>query len=154
MGDISRKGDIQVNIVDSDTQYKASIDASGRQLVSTTPVTPPDTTPITKSYFGTVAGDEYVYYTITNGKTIYIQTLSGACEQDSVAGMRMVLYYDEDGDMSSPEVLGVIFVNGNTFQISLDRNFTGDGTKRIVLRLTHLTGGDLESFSEWKGYEV
>jgi hypothetical protein len=92
------------------------------------------------------------YYTITNGKTLTIQSFSAGGEEE-VGGSAVDLYYDENGDLSVLTWLNTIYINGATAQLSVGVDYDGDGTARIVLRERGFTANSRELAARWYGYE-
>lgn len=153
MGDISRKGDVQVRIVDPTNQYEAKVDSSGRLLVSQEAATPADTTEVRQTAQSSINSAADTIYTITNGKTLTIQILSAGSEANTTGGSKVELYEDPNGNLTGMVLISVIYVNGNSFQNSLSISYVGNGTRRIVMRRNAFAGASREVFGSWKGFE-
>ncbi|MCP4481434.1 MAG: hypothetical protein GY817_01210 [bacterium] len=141
------KGDTTGNI--------AEVTASGEvKVVSPPPAPPANTDPVNQvasSLVTSVAGVDTIY-TITNSKTLTIQRLSGGAESSN-SGSIIELYEDPNGDKSVMNLIDAIFVNGSSAQKDLNITYTGDGTRRIILRRRNFGGGSYEMVCRWAGYE-
>lgn len=118
------------------------------------PPAPANTTPVNISAFGQVASTSGVdtYYTITNAKTLTIQTfLAGA--EETTGGSIVSLFYDPNGNLSVLTRISSLFVNGVSDNAPVAQNFVGNGTRRIVLRRRGYTTSSREMFGQWIGYE-
>lgn len=151
---VSQEQNAGITIVDgSNPAIKASVDSSGRLLVSTPPPIPPaDTTPVIITAFGTVSGNVDSPYTITNGKTLVIGRLLAGSEEATKA-CRVTLYENPNGDGVTLSLIATLYTNGNSDKFDLSQNFQGDGTRKIILRRTNLGGGSKEVFARFEGYE-
>lgn len=145
--------DWQTQLVGSDGSTRADI-ISGRISVSPTPpATPPTATSVIITQSSDVSGTIDHVYTITSGKTLQLNLFSAGAEA-SVSGAVCKLYYDPNGDGSALTLIEAIYENGATSQVTLDEQYTGDGTRAIRLRRTNLTGGSVEITAKWVGYEA
>lgn len=126
----------------------------GRLLVSQEILTPIGTTFVTKNEFGDVSSTAGVnsFYTITNGKTLTLQRLTGAAENDSF-GSLIELFEDPNGDLSVLNRIETVIANGTTFQTLMAQSFVGNGTRRIVLRRRGQTSQAREIWGRWEGFE-
>ena len=68
-------------------------------------------------------------------------------------GGHVELYEDPNGDKSVMNLIDAIFVNGSSAQKDLNITYTGDGTRRIILRRRNFGGGSYEVVCRWAGYE-
>lgn len=98
-----------------------------------------------------IEGYNYVsdVYTIPNGKKLYVTKgyVTGA-DGGSSAG----LYYCPNGGFDlSTELIGGMYFNGGFYETDLDREYTGDGTATIILRLTRRDKGKRWVGAEWWG---
>ena len=159
----------EVIIVDPDTPtQKGKVDASGRQLVSTQPPPPPvGSDPIIEIVDDTFNNNESqnYFYTVTSGKTIELQRVkvAGIPIQD---GWTIEIYKDPDGDGGSGSPvqgsweLVTLFVipevGGNATEDLKPDTLVGDGTARIVTRISRLGGGGngKRGFARWVGFEI
>ena len=131
---------------------EADVTADGRLLVSQLQTNPPSTTEIVRSEYISVATTYDNLYTITDGSTLVIQSLSAGCAA-SIEGSVVELWEDPNGDLSVLNYIYVLFVNGHSDKHEMKKTFIGDGTRRIVMRLKRLDGGAKEVQGEWVGYE-
>lgn len=142
-------------IEDADTLVNMKVNANGSiNVVNVTAVAPVNTTPVVITAFGAVATTVGVdtFYTITNGLDLTIQRLDGGSEENT-GGSAVELFYDPNANLTGMTRLGTIYVNGSSYEQAVDRTFTGDGTRRIVLRRRGFSGNSREMFARWAGYE-
>lgn len=133
----------------------AEVDNQNRLLVSLdAPATPVNITRVQHTQFSEINEDSSVdtYYTITNAKTLKIEYLRGSSE-DNETNSCISLYYDSDGTGNNLELLAVGFTSGTSFEYNINREFVGDGIKRILLRRERLDEGDRQIFGQFAGYE-
>src|SRR3989338_9328793 len=151
---VSQEQNAGITIVDANNPaLKASVDTSGRLLVSTPPPTPPaDTTPVIITAFGPVSGNAESPYIITNGKTLVIGRLLAGSEEATKA-CRVTLYENSNGDGVTLNLIATLYTNGNSDKFDLSQKFQGDGIRKIILRRTNLGGGSKEVFARFEGYE-
>ena len=136
-----------------DSNKRASVDDSGRLLVSTPPPKPPpNTTPVILTGFGSVSGDVDQEFLITNTKTLVIGRLLAGAAGMNKAG-RITLYDNPDGNLVTMNIIATLYVNGSSGIADLSEKFIGDGIKKIILRRSNLGGGSAEMFSRFEGYE-
>lgn len=133
-----------------------AVNTDGRLLVSVEPPTsPPTSTPVDDVQQSDVAGVVDTFHVIGAGKFLNLQIFSGGAE-GNVSGSKIEVFYDPDGDLGVNLLLiDVAYVNGaNSGE---PQNFispvVGDGTARMVLRRTNLSGGSTEIFGKWEGFE-
>jgi len=127
---------------------------AGQISVATPPPTaPPGGVTVVRTAFGPVTTVSNDLYLITNTKTLKIQRLSSACEA-SVSGSKVELFEDQNGDLSVLNFIWGHYVNGNNYSNDLEKEYIGNGTRRILMRRTRLDGGARDILSEWVGYEV
>lgn len=146
IGKCKIQGDVSANV--------AEVDSSGRLLTSSLAVVPPASTEVVIEDFDNVTTTSDNEYTITNGKVLTISRFIGSAEADTTGGSVVELYEDPNGDKSVLNIIDVIFTGGNSFEHNLSQDFTGDGTRRIVLRRRRLSGGAVEVFGKWQGFET
>jgi len=99
----------------------------------------------------TTAGVD-TYYTVTNGKTLTLQSFSGGSEYDS-SGSVIDLYYDPNGNLSVLTWIDTIYVNGSDSQHGIGLEYVGNGTRRIVMRRRGFSANAREMAARWYGYE-
>jgi len=88
-------------------------------------------------------------YIIPNGKVLVIDRFFGGHEE-SKREVRVELLKRDASD----ELIAVGYGSGCTFQLDVDREFTGNGSKAIVIRLINGDrGSDLHMTGSWSGYE-
>ena len=141
-------------IEDAETLTNLKIDASGRALVSQPPPeAPPGTTAISQTEFGSLSGTDDSFYTITNGTTLTITRLLGGAEGNTNGGTSIELYEAPNGNTTGIGLIAVIFSNGQSTFLDLNREFVGNGTRAILLRRRRLDGGSSEVYGAWEGFE-
>ena len=95
-------------------------------------------------------------YTITNGKILTLQRWSFGGQAYGGGGGKAEIWWDPDGDMG---VNASLITAPAYFEIDygdrdLNKNYTGNGTARIVLRVTNNTPNAGLEFSQYfDGYE-
>lgn len=154
MADKARKGDQDFRLVDADTQTAAKIDSSGRLLVSPEAATPSDTTEVIRVAQSSINSDQDTIYSITNGKVLTLQIFQAGAELNSIGGSKISLYEDPNGNLSVLNLITVLYVNGASAEASLSTSFSGNGTRRIVMRRSVFAGSSREVFGRFKGFEV
>lgn len=131
--------------------------ADGRLLTSGTAPSPTASTTVKRVVFGDVTANNTSddVYTITSGKSLTVQTMLGG-GSDTTAGGRIELHVrDNSGVTPSVNTLVVAgYVAGGNFSFDVDENFTGDGSRQVILRRVNLGGATMHMFGRWKGYEV
>jgi hypothetical protein len=118
-----------------------------------TPVTIAADTPLD------VNGTDDTAYTITNGKTFYLQQLIAGAEDSPVAAGSAVEVFFDDG---AEHIVSRIYVAGFTNIVSypdIDEardgtTMTGNGTNQIIVRRRRLSNQTLEIEGVVLGYEV
>lgn len=128
-------------------------DSAGRLLISSDVATPADTTEVTLIAQTNINGSEDTTYTITNGKTLTLQILQAGAEQNTTGGSKVTVFEDPNGNLSVLNLIAVLYVNGNSSEASLSTSYSGNGTRRIVMRRTALAGASREIFGRVKGFE-
>lgn len=128
-------------------------DSAGRLLVSSDIATPVDTTAIVQSAQSSINTATDTVYTITNGKVLTIQLFEGGAEANSNGGSKISILEDPNGNLSVLNVISIIYVNGSSYQNSISQEFTGNGTRRIVIRREIFAGSSREVYGRWKGFE-
>lgn len=140
----------------SNGTYSVDVTADGKlQVYFATPSAPPSGTAKSMIGDGNVPANSTSesIYTITSGKTLKIQRLSGGGE-NSVAGGRVELAYRPTGLAASDVLVEVGYISGGNFQFQLDENFIGDGTRQLVLKRINGGGGTMRITGKWVGYEI
>ncbi|MCW4039988.1 MAG: hypothetical protein NWE83_04445 [Candidatus Bathyarchaeota archaeon] len=140
--------------VDDDSNLRSvKVDALGQLVVkSSTGGAPPATTSVTRTIRGSLSGTNDDFYTITNGKTLVINKFVGFAEVSN-RGTLAEIYEDVNGDGLTLIFLRGMVNSGGTTELDTGIEIAGDGTKRILLRVTQLSGGSFESLGLWDGYE-
>lgn len=136
------------------TFINAKVSSGGALRVESTVTAPAESTVITKENFADIAttsGTDTIY-TITNGETLTIQLISAGSEA-STGGSVTELFEDPNGDLSVLNRIETVFNNGDSASIVIDRDFVGDGTRRIVMRQRGYTSAAREMFGRWQGFE-
>lgn len=125
-----------------------SINVAG-QVISV----PPNTTEVDQNVFGSVSSTTGVdtIYVIPNGETLTIQQLSGGAEEHT-SGSIIELFEDPNGNLSVLNRIETVFVNGDSRQVTVQREFVGDGTRRIILRRRRYASNAKEIWGRWRGY--
>lgn len=152
---VAIEGGTVISGVDEDNVLRqVSVDRRGRlQTTITFPEAPPNTSEINQTAYNSISADADTLYTITNGKTLNILTLSGGGEA-STSGSAVELWDDPNGNLTGMSIIEAIFIaasssNNGTVNFSV----VGNGTRRIVMRRKRLDGGTKLVFGRWTGYE-
>ena len=156
MGDISNNQKNTVGIEDILTGNDLIVNADGSIKVNQSIAPPLTSTPIDINEFDSVSSTVGVdtYYVITNSKVLTIQGMSGGAELHT-SGSIVELFYDPDADLGvNLERVETVFVNGNSESATVQRDFIGDGTKRIVLRRRRYAANAKEMWGRWRGFEL
>lgn len=157
MADVALNETTEVTIVDgsSNSGNEMIVNSDGSINVSSALSTPPTSTAVVQTAFGSVSttSGSDTNYTITNAKDLTIQRLSGASEDES-GGTAIELFYDPSGTGTPLTRINMLIVNGATYQLDLQEVFTGNGTARIIMRRRGYTAAGREVFGRWEGYEV
>jgi len=133
---------------------EVAVNQARRVLVSSEINNPDGSTPIVQTAFSDMSGTVDTLFTITNGTILTIQRLTAGAEVDATSGSVIELFEDPNGDLSVLNVIDVIFASGTTSQLDIGEDFTGDGTRRILLRRRRIGGGSREIFARWQGFET
>lgn len=152
MGDIVRRGDQEVRLVDATDQYSVKINADGRLLVSQEVSNPIGTTPILITAQASISASTDTTYIITNTKSLKIQQLQAGA-QTGLNGSKVELYYDPNGNGTGMTLIGAIYINGSSGVLDLNMEYIGNGTRRILLRQYPFGNTSREIFGQWTGYE-
>lgn len=156
MADIISEEVNEVIIRDSTTSnYELKVNSDGSiNAAIVQPPAPSNAVPVNISAFGDVASTAGVdtYYTITNGETLTIQYLLAGAEYDA-SGSVVELFYDPNGNLSVLTRISTVFVNATSDSAPVQQIFTGNGTRRIVLRRRGFGANAREIFAQWFGYE-
>jgi hypothetical protein len=127
--------------------------SSKRLLVSNeTPPAGPGETQVSRALRGDYSGTTDNLYTIPNNTILQIRSFTGGIENTG-AGFNATLFEDVNGDLSvlNPVPEADIIIDGNTRQINLTYEISGDGTKRLLMRFEQLTGGSYRTTVAWSG---
>ena len=118
-------------------------------------ITPPTGVAVSTNVFGQVNSTAGVdtYYVITNGKTLTLQRFTGGAEPHQ-SGSIVELFYDSLGNSSALVRIETVFVNGMSIQVGISQSFTGNGTRRIVMRRRVYASAAREVWGRWEGYEL
>ena len=129
--------------------------SDGRLMVSQELVVPGTSTQVVQTAFGSVStttGTD-INYTITNGTILTIQRLSAGAEDES-GGSVVELFEDPTGLGTPLTRIEMLFINGTSASVDVGQDFTGDGTRRIIMRRRGYTASAREMFARWQGYET
>ena len=105
---------------------------------------------------GDVSSLDYYYYVIPNGVTINLLSFMSMSEISKKDGNASAVYYDELGDFSAPVRITKMITNGNTDREYFNPDeyeYTGDGTKRLVITREPLGSGTVYIESILKIYK-
>lgn len=156
MGDLSNKDKGEFTIVDPDNDnQEMGVNSDGSiNVVPTIPVVPSDATPVSASVFNSVSttSGTDTDYTITSGKTLFLQQFTVAVEGET-GGSAIELWYDPNGTGVGMTLINVIITDANTISVPLSESYDGDGTKAIKIRRRGYTSSGREVFAKWTGYE-
>jgi hypothetical protein len=142
-----------VKIIDGEGNgYLTKVDSTGRLLVSTQVVVPPNTTPVSVVYYSNVSGTVDNFYVIPNGVNLRLTRFSAGAEVEQTAGQAIELYYAPNGTTTGIILLDIIFASGNSDQHDLDDTFAGNGTRSILIRRRRLSGGSKLIYGKFGGY--
>jgi len=151
MVDASASSAGSVKIEGDTSGNKAEVTASGELKTINTVSTPPAATEVSQISYTSMTGTSDTLYTITSGDTLTLQRLAAGGEGN---GGVIELYEDPNGDLSVLNIVAAIFVAQSSDQVDLEEVFSGDGTRRILLRRITLGGGGARlMFGRWEGYE-
>lgn len=132
---------------------KATVNSSGRLLVSQEPASaPPSTTPVLQVSDGAVAGTSDSVYLIPAG-TLTLQTFAAGA-QASVSGAAIELWYDPNGNGVGMVLIDKGFASGSNVRGDESVSYTGNGVRSIRTRRMNLGGGSIQIFARWTGYYV
>lgn len=148
---------IKTTLVNASTGTSLDIatDGSIKVVPLVTPPAPFGAVDISQTAFNGVTSTAGVdlYYTITNTKTLMIQTLIAGSEETQ-GGAVVELFYDPNANLTGMTRLSTLFINGSSDNTPINQDFVGNGTRRIVLRRRGYTASNREMFAQWLGYEV
>lgn len=150
--DSSGRSTVIVGKDDNGIPREAAFDQSGNLKTVAVVTAPPDTDEIAQTAKGNMSGTQDTLYTITSGKTLTFQRVSGGAETSN-SGHIIELYEDPNGNLSVLNFIEDIYANGNSDQKDLNNEFDGDGTRRILLRRRAFGGGTNEVTGVWQGFE-
>lgn len=157
MADLDSTETSEVTVADTDGVNRLAVNSDGsiNVIPLLVPPAPTGTTPVSVSAFSVVSSTAGVdtYYTITNTKTLTIQTFLAGSEE-TTGGSVVGLFYDPNGDLSVLTRISTLFVNGFSDNSPVSASFVGNGTRRIVLRRRGYTSSNREMFAQWLGYEA
>lgn len=129
-------------------------------------VQPPPTAPTGTTALGFPAypDDQYtigpnatvdVSTVIPNGETWTVQRLkSGAADGGTGKNIIVQLFYDPVPPLGAGvERLDAVFLNADNAERVIDRTFTGDGTRRILMRTTQQGAASMAVYTKWTGFK-
>jgi hypothetical protein len=155
MADLDGAQHGRTGIEDVNTGNDLVVNSDGSiNVVNVSVSTPTTADQVIQENFGnisTTTGTDTIY-TITNTKTLVIQIFSAGSEA-ATGGSVTELFEDPNGDLSVLNRIGTIFSNGDNANESIQQEFSGDGTRRIVLRQRGYIASAREMFGRWQGYE-
>lgn len=149
-----------VTIVDDASGDKVGVTTAGELKVYQTPAeAPPGTDAVNRGVLDTVAASsiEDDLYTIPSGKDLTIQTFTGSNaspDPSSKGAIEYTLYEDPNGDLSVLNLIRAGHLEDGNFQFNINRMFTGDGTRRILMRVEELAGKSVRNSRFWSGFEA
>jgi hypothetical protein len=157
MADITnnQKNTVGIENITSGNDLVVNIDGSLNVVPLVNPPAPANTVAVTITGFGDVASTsgEDVFHTITNTKILTVQSLIAGSEE-STGGSVVELFYDPNANLTGMTRVSTIFVNGTSDNTPVQQNFTGNGTRRMVLRRRGFSGSAREMFAQFIGYEA
>jgi len=153
----SDQSTLPAKIVNTTTGNQLAIETNGsiKVIPLETPPAPSGALSVINTAFGivaSVAGSD-TYYTITNGKILTVQTLLAGAEA-TTGGSIVELFYDPNANLTGMTRISTIFIDGASDNAPVYQDFTGNGTRRMVLRRRGYTSAGREMFAQWIGYEV
>jgi len=145
---------IPVHLVGSGQLFVNSDGSINVVPIGITP-TPDNAIKVAVVNFGNVSSTAGVhsYYTITNGKSLTIQTLVAGSEASN-GGAVVELFYDPNATLTAMTRVSTLFINGTSDNTPVNQTFIGNGTRRIVLCRRGYTNSAREMFAHWLGYEI
>jgi len=155
MADLATTETSEVTLASFDGINKLAVNSDGSINVQTNVASPPmATTAVIQENFGNIATTSGIdtIFTITNEKTLTIQHFS-AGSKNATSGSVTELFEDPNGDLSTLNRIDTLFTNGSSTLASVFQQFTGDGTRRIVMRQRGYTASAREMFGRWRGFE-
>lgn len=155
MPDIPLYESDEVTVADSNGVNKLKVNADGSVNVNTATTTPATGTQVVVNVFSNVSSTTGIdtMYTITSGKTLTIQQMSGGAEPHS-SGTIVELFEDPNGNLTPLVRIETVFVNGTSEQVNIQQSYVGNGTRRIVLRRRSYANSAREVWGRWTGYEI
>lgn len=131
------------------------------QVVLAPPTAPPGTTSIE---FPAYPDDQYtissnatvdVSTVIPNGEVWTIQRLkAGAADGGQGKNILVSLYYDPVPPFGiGTERLDAVFLNADNAERVIDRTFTGNGTRRIIMRTIQQGAASMAIYTKWTGFK-
>ena len=141
-------------IEDASTGTNLVINSNGSINVTNVEVAAPvGATDVVVTGFGSVASTSGIdtYYVIPNGTTLSIQLLQAGAES-STGGSAVDLFHDPNGNLSSLTRILTLYVTGESTRATVDEQFVGNGTARMVLRRRGFSGSAREMFARFKGF--
>lgn len=129
----------------------------------TNPAVPPSTTPV--AYAGTplsFSSSDDTTFTITDGKTLHIQSVFAGAEGDPAEkASKVEVFYSPDGG-TTEKIVDRIYLSGDTISLFPDTMEARDGTQldgvatnqgKIIIRRTHFGGSAKELDCVVRGFE-
>jgi hypothetical protein len=143
-------------IEDSTTGDNLAVNTDGSiNVVNVAVSTPSGGTQVVTENFADVAttSGTDTAYTITNSTTLTLQVFSAGSEENT-GGSVTELFEDPNGDLTVLNRIATLFTNGQSAPPeSIQQDFVGDGTRRIVMRQRGYTAAAREMFGRWQGFE-
>jgi len=142
-------------IEDAITEDALIINPDGSiNIAGTVIITPPGASAVDVNEFSTISSTTGIdtLYTITNTKTLTIQAMSGGAEEHT-SGSIVELFEDPNGDKSVLNRIETVFANGDSRAVIVQKDFVGDGVRRILLRRRRYAANSKEMWGRWRGFE-
>lgn len=150
-----------VAISDESTGYKAGVTSDRRLMVDdgfVLPTPPPGGVQVIIGGYTTIANNKTVdvLYTITNGKTLYLQLMKARGAGNSTSGnLEIAIFEDPNGNLSVLNRIDTVFISaqGSNFDTVQGASYVGNGTRRILLR-SIANNAQFTTFRQLWGYEI
>jgi hypothetical protein len=130
-------------------------DSSGRLTVNTIAPAPAGAIEVQVNAEGSVTGSSFLdtFYTITDGYALTLTRMGGSSQKAGKAS-QVVLFEDPNGDLSVLNTINIpIILMAKSQSEALVSEFTGDGTRRVVLRRERLDGNPTTMTAFFSGFE-
>lgn len=156
----SDQNDLRTRIKDSVDDYFARVSSDGRISVSTTISVPPQTTAVNTGGIGAIisgrGGTAQYTWVIPNGVEFHLQRFAFGgyiLSPGKQAQAKGEIYYQPNGNTTGEELLGVLYASGaSQSNVDLDYTWTGNGTRRLCIKITNWSTNDMEPYRMIKGY--